>query len=212
MNGVRFSKVEALGVKADLGQTLDANASLATVEVNATPATDHVHTFLLRSSWYGLKVLKACQWASKGKRILNLRKMCTVGEQMAFDYAFGYFIASISADALSATANVATGDVVVSAVHATLDQRITPKESYKKNTDESRAARRDILRALRRQLPWLEVPDSYADEADGLDSLIASLTARAAAQGLTRRPEAGAQADLTHQEGWIHLPTSLPTA
>lgn len=88
--------------------------------------------------------------------------------------------------------------------------QLTPKESYKKNTPESHAARRDSLRALRRQLPWLEVPDSYADDADGLDSLIASLTARAAAQGLTQRPEAGTQADLARREGWIHLPTLFP--
>ncbi len=88
--------------------------------------------------------------------------------------------------------------------------QLTPKESYKKNTDESRAARRDILRALRHRLPWLEVSDSYADDADGLDSLVAALTARAAAQGLTHRPEAGTQADLARQEGWIHLPTSFP--
>jgi predicted nuclease with RNAse H fold len=89
--------------------------------------------------------------------------------------------------------------------------KLTPKESYKKNTVESRAARRDILRALRRQLPWLEVPDSYADDADGLDSLIASLTTRTAAQGLTQRPESGTQANLARQEGWIHLPSGWPT-
>jgi predicted nuclease with RNAse H fold len=89
--------------------------------------------------------------------------------------------------------------------------QLTPKESYKKNTEESSAARRDILRALRRQLPWLEVPDSYADDADGLDSLLAALTARAAAQGLTHRPEAGTKADLARIEGWIHLPSGWPT-
>lgn len=90
--------------------------------------------------------------------------------------------------------------------------QLTPKESYKKNTDESFAARGDILRALRRQLPWLEVPDSYADDADSLDSLIASLTARAAAQGLTQRPAADNQSDLARQEGWIHLPSGWPTS
>ena len=69
-----------------------------------------------------------------------------------------------------------------------------------------------ILRSLRRKLPWLEAPDSYADNTDALDSLIASLTARAAAQGFTHRPGAGAQADLARHEGWIHLPTSFPSS
>jgi hypothetical protein len=45
-----------------------------------------------------------------------------------------------------------------------------------------------ILRSLRRELPWLEMPDSYAENTDALDSLIASQTARAAAQSLTHRP------------------------
>ncbi len=89
--------------------------------------------------------------------------------------------------------------------------QLTRKESYKQKTAESRTACGDILRSLRSKLPWLEVPDSYADNTDALDSLIASLTARSAAQGLTHRPEAGAQTDLARREGWIHLPTALPS-
>jgi len=76
------------------------------------------------------------------------------------------------------------------------------RRGYKppENTD----ARRDILKALRAKLPWLEVDAGYADTADALDALIASLTARAALQGLTT-PPTDKQRSLARREGWIHV-------
>jgi predicted nuclease with RNAse H fold len=69
--------------------------------------------------------------------------------------------------------------------------------------------RQKILRGLRKKLPWLQVGDEYAANSDALDALIASLTARAAAQGLTEKPPRG-QIAATRREGWIHLPKELP--
>lgn len=84
------------------------------------------------------------------------------------------------------------------------------RRGYKQpeNTD----ARRKLLNALRRKLPWLKVPVSYAHSADALDALVASLTARAAMQGLTA-PPSSLQRHLARREGWIHVtPTGvLPT-
>lgn len=69
--------------------------------------------------------------------------------------------------------------------------------------------RRKILRGLRKKLPWLQVGDDYAKSSDALDALIASLTARVAAQGLTSKPPRGNVA-AARREGWIHLPTECP--
>ena len=66
-----------------------------------------------------------------------------------------------------------------------------------------------VLDALQQAAPWLDLAgheDRLAASDDLFDALIASLTARAVALGLTLRPDAGhAAAALT--EGWIHLPT-----
>ena len=80
---------------------------------------------------------------------------------------------------------------------------------YKKNTPDHKEARESILGGLREKMPWLVVPDACATTGDGLDALIASLTARAATQGRTLRatPE---KAPYARCEGWIHLPTGLP--
>lgn len=80
---------------------------------------------------------------------------------------------------------------------------------YKKNTPDHKEAREGILGGLREKMPWLVVPDACATTGDGLDALIASLTARAATQGRTLRatPE---KAPYARCEGWIHLPTGLP--
>jgi hypothetical protein len=48
----------------------------------------------------------------------------------------------------------------------------------------------------------------HGDSSDSLEALIASLTGRAAVQGLTRLPNA-IQRDIARFEGWIHLPTSF---
>jgi hypothetical protein len=71
------------------------------------------------------------------------------------------------------------------------------------------ACGRKILRGIRKHLPWLEVDDSYAENSDSLDALIAALTARAAAQGLSEEPKLGVVA-AARREGWIHLPTDFP--
>jgi predicted nuclease with RNAse H fold len=80
---------------------------------------------------------------------------------------------------------------------------------YKRIDAECAGLRSDILRELRAKLPWLVVSDSYAESSDSLDALIASLTARAASQGLTFKPTT-AQAEVASREGWIHLPVALP--
>lgn len=81
--------------------------------------------------------------------------------------------------------------------------------AYKKTDAECLGFRREILRKLRRKLKWLELPQGYADSSDSLDALIASLTARAAAQGLTIKPTYK-QRRVARREGWIHLPTAFP--
>jgi predicted nuclease with RNAse H fold len=92
---------------------------------------------------------------------------------------------------------------------ASLKRWQLPCRKYKQIDEPCSIARVDILKKLRRKLPWLEVPDEYANTSDALDSLIASLTAWAAAQGLTLLPKR-TQASVARREGWIHLPTALP--
>jgi predicted nuclease with RNAse H fold len=84
-----------------------------------------------------------------------------------------------------------------------------PSRGYKRDDEECLKLRAEILSELRTRLPWLEVAESYAESSDSLDALIASLTARAAMQGLTRKPEPN-QSKAARREGWIHLPTALP--
>ena len=80
---------------------------------------------------------------------------------------------------------------------------------YKKDTAEHQLAREAILNGLREAMPWLTAPDACAATGDTLDALVASLTARAAMQGRTFRPNAD-QVALARREGWIHLPTDFP--
>ena len=77
---------------------------------------------------------------------------------------------------------------------------------YKQAKDEACvAARAKILTELRVRLPQLELPSSAAATSDTLDSLIASLTTRAAAIGRARRP--GSELiELARTEGSIHVP------
>lgn len=84
-----------------------------------------------------------------------------------------------------------------------------PSSTYKDPRDGF-PKRREILRLLRRKLPWLEIPSDYAETGDNLDSLIASLTVRATVQGQTHLPTPE-QLPLARVEGWIHLPKGLPT-
>jgi len=81
---------------------------------------------------------------------------------------------------------------------------------YKNDNEKCVALRRGILGSLRRALPWLEFSGDYTQTSDELDALIASLTGRTASQGLTTKPARG-QLEAAKNEGWIHLPTTMPT-
>jgi predicted nuclease with RNAse H fold len=81
---------------------------------------------------------------------------------------------------------------------------------YKGSKPEAEAARKAILQELRNLMPWLDVPDTYATTDHNLDALVASLTVRAAHQGLTLKPTPD-QLPAAKREGWIHIPLSLPT-
>jgi predicted nuclease with RNAse H fold len=70
-------------------------------------------------------------------------------------------------------------------------------------------ARHRILASLRIAMPWLVAPDDYAEDSDSLDSLVAALTARSAAQGRTLLPNPSQKA-VAKREGWIHIPSGLP--
>jgi len=66
-----------------------------------------------------------------------------------------------------------------------------------------------LLANLRQQAPWLDLAgqeDRLAASDDLFDAVVASLTARAAAVGLTAPPD-GAHAAAALDEGWIHLPS-----
>lgn len=80
---------------------------------------------------------------------------------------------------------------------------------YKRIDAECARFRQEMLKELRAKLPWVKVPESYTESSDALDALVASLTARVAAQKLTIGPTPD-QLPLARREGWIHLPTDLP--
>jgi hypothetical protein len=84
-----------------------------------------------------------------------------------------------------------------------------PARGYKGRGGAETQRLAEVLAALRQAAPWLDLAgheDRLAASDDMFDALIAALTARAVAVGLTLRPAAGhARAALT--EGWIHLPT-----
>lgn len=83
--------------------------------------------------------------------------------------------------------------------------------AYKRVDAKCAGFRNEILSELRMKLPWLDVTETYAGSSDTLDALVAALTARAAAQGLTVKPNPDQMAK-ARREGWIHLPTALPQA
>jgi hypothetical protein len=56
----------------------------------------------------------------------------------------------------------------------------------------------------------LFVSEACAASGDGLDALIASLTARAAMQDKTLHPPLEQVPD-ARREGWIHLPADFPS-
>jgi hypothetical protein len=84
---------------------------------------------------------------------------------------------------------------------------------YKGRGTPESEIRDNILGQLTAAAPWLDL-DAYRDQLiasdDLLDSVIASLTARAAARRATLLP--GPDESLAaREEGWIHLPTGSLT-
>jgi hypothetical protein len=79
-----------------------------------------------------------------------------------------------------------------------------------------RAARQRLVKAIERRAPWIEWEEDArkrcVESDDALDSFLSALVARAAAVGLTRRPETRAELRAARVQGWIHLPKedSLP--
>jgi len=69
--------------------------------------------------------------------------------------------------------------------------------------------RREIVRGLRAQAPWLGISGSREEtlvaDDDALDALVSALNARAAALGLTVRPGAEVRHEAA-REGWIAVP------
>ena len=86
--------------------------------------------------------------------------------------------------------------------------RVSAK-GYKRERELGLADRRRILSELTTAMPWLRVPGGYAVSDDALDALLASLSVRAAVQGLAVAPGAE-EIEAARREGWIHLPTELP--
>jgi hypothetical protein len=91
--------------------TLDANkavpvapahaaAPVATANANPVNGAELVASvidyFLRRSSWNGLKTLKACQLSAITNRAFNLRDLTAKDTVMTYDYAFAYMVAASS--------------------------------------------------------------------------------------------------------------------
>jgi predicted nuclease with RNAse H fold len=67
----------------------------------------------------------------------------------------------------------------------------------------------DLVDRVIHNAPWLHLGATEAtcrESHDAFDALIAALTARAAAQGLTRRPQTPQEAAAASTEGWIAFP------
>jgi hypothetical protein len=56
--------------------------------------------FLRSSSWNGLKILYLCTECHKKKLAFDLKQVCASDGSMSYDYAFGYIVASCSAQFL----------------------------------------------------------------------------------------------------------------
>jgi predicted nuclease with RNAse H fold len=67
----------------------------------------------------------------------------------------------------------------------------------------------DLVDRLVRDAPWLHLgaaEGTCRESHDAFDAVIAALTARAAARGLTRRPQTEAEAAAASTEGWVAFP------
>jgi hypothetical protein len=78
----------------------------------------------------------------------------------------------------------------------------------------SRLALDDLVDSLKRQAPWLRLgvaEGTCRESHDAFDSVIAALTARAAARGQTRRPQTPQEAAAASTEGWTAFPLPATT-
>jgi len=72
----------------------------------------------------------------------------------------------------------------------------------------------NLVDNVMRAAPWLHLGGAESDcreSHDAFDAVIAALTARAAARGLTRRPQTEAEAAAASTEGWIAFPLPATT-
>lgn len=105
-----------------------ANLGAADAETNddyfkGQVGENRTHTFLLRSSWLALMLLKACQVAAKSKGTLNLRELSKVTNS-GYDYLVGYFIASFSADMINGVIDPGSGRARMFGVRRVLSEKI----------------------------------------------------------------------------------------
>ena len=93
---------EAFASKQMDGQKAEANPlqGQAVNEVIRTFVTGVTKEFLRASSWNGLKVLYLCTECHKKHVVFNLKQVCDLDGSMSYDYAFGYIVASCSAQFL----------------------------------------------------------------------------------------------------------------
>jgi hypothetical protein len=83
-NGVLQAKIKELGVQEIINSFVN----------NVTKV------FLRESSWNGLKVFYLCTECNKKNLIFDLKQACELDGSMSYDYAFGYVVASCSAQFL----------------------------------------------------------------------------------------------------------------
>ena len=72
----------------------------------------------------------------------------------------------------------------------------------------------DLVDSLMHEAPWLHfgaAETTCRESHDAFDAVIAALTARAAARGLTRRPQTEAEAAAASTEGWVAFPPRVAT-
>lgn len=85
---------------------------------------DSTETFLMRVSWNGLRILRACQWSAKNGKPIKLREVAKAGQEMNYDYAFGLFIAAFSANVFHGLGDPTTGVAQVHWIDPTVDERL----------------------------------------------------------------------------------------
>ena len=93
---------EALASKQMDGQKAEANPlqGKAVNEAIRAFVTGVTKEFLRASSWNGLKILYLCTECHKKHVAFDLKQACDLDGSMSYDYAFGYIVASCSAQFL----------------------------------------------------------------------------------------------------------------